>query len=64
MYGYGLSMLLICLLTLLQNFEDFDIANEDDHLEEFLGILRKDGGNPPPDATATAEDNSVKEKLE
>ena len=29
-------------LWLFKDFEDFDIANEDDELEEFLGIQRRD----------------------
>ena len=32
-----------------QDYDDFDVANEDDTLEEFLGIPRK---NPPVDPNA------------
>ena len=29
------------VLSLFQDYDDFDLANEDDELEEFLGIPRK-----------------------
>ncbi len=38
-----------------QDFDDFDVANEDDVLEEFLGILRKDAAGAVPTSTTTAE---------
>lgn len=34
-------------------FEDFDIANEDDVLEEFLGIVKKGATQAPEGGTAT-----------
>jgi hypothetical protein len=37
----------------LQEFEDFDIANEDDVLEEFLGIPRKATAIEPNSGTNT-----------
>ena len=32
-----------------QDFEDFDTANEDDELEEFLGLARRFPKVAPPD---------------
>ena len=39
-----------------QDFEDFDIANEDDDLEEFLGIPRKNPKAEPVKTGAVAAD--------
>ena len=36
------------------NFEDFDIANEDDNLEEFLGVPRKNPKAAPVKTGAVA----------
>lgn len=43
------------------DFEDFDLANEDDVLEEFLGIPRK---NPKPEPVATDAVPAEAAKLE
>lgn len=40
---------------LLQDYEDFDIANEDDELEEFLGIPRKSPKFDPNAGTNSGE---------
>jgi hypothetical protein len=36
-----------------QDFDDFDVANEDDVLEDFLGIHKKDPNAAPPTTTTT-----------
>jgi len=62
------------------DYEDFDVANEDDELEEFLGIPRKSpkfdpnagtntGGDPgkleqPPTVNGTSDDKSELQKEE
>ena len=42
---------------MLQDYDDFDVANEDDHLEEFLGIPRK--GPSLEEGKGTAVDGDV-----
>nr|ACO11137.1 SH3 domain-binding glutamic acid-rich protein homolog [Caligus rogercresseyi] len=46
------------------DYDDFDIANEDDLLEEFLGIPRKVPLNPPSETGAGEEDPSKLPKEE
>jgi hypothetical protein len=40
-------------LKRFQDFDDFDVANEDDVLEDFLGIHKKDPNAAPPTTTTT-----------
>ena len=42
------------ILKILQEYDDFDVANEDDVLEEFLGIPRKTPKSDP-EAAANVE---------
>jgi hypothetical protein len=46
-------------LKRFQDFDDFDVANEDDVLEDFLGIHKKDPNAAPP--TTTTTDDQQKE---
>ena len=39
-----------------QDFDDFDVANEDDVLEDFLGIHKKDPNAAAPPTTTTTDD--------
>lgn len=47
---------------LFQNYEDFDLANEDDELEEFLGIPRKTPKSVPAGSSKEVEDRDKKDK--
>ena len=49
------------LHSLSQDYDDFDLANEDDELEEFLGIPRK---TPKAVPAGEATDNGDVGKLE
>ena len=44
-----LDLLTMYFYFLFKDYDDFDIANEDDTLEEFLGLPKKD---PPVDPNA------------
>ena len=41
---------------LFQDYEDFDLANEDDELEEFLGIPRKTPKSVPVNSSKAGAD--------
>ena len=43
------------MFDVFQDFEDFDVSNEDDVLEEFLGIVKKDGDASVPTTTTTSD---------